>query len=289
MNPDEKKDTVSLMMEEKCGEVLRATAEAKRPTIRERNLAKIQKIKVERRAYENAIEERHQKLLTEVKNLRLEISEKDEKIILLSNVKKDTFQVTQKELQAFKDELMEMALVMNRLRMHSKEKDMQSSRLRKELMDTCAEMESAKKQAADTAEELLSLQKTADQLAADLEALRMTADLEALRKTADQSAADLEALRKTADQAAADLEALQALSRKQARCQSQETQTEVVQSCPGPKLILCVHRNKPSNMSCNAYWSVNPACSLVYWGRCVIYFVFFRNVSAKRRKRRVAA
>ena len=127
------------------------------------------------------IEGRHQKLLTEVKNLRLEMSEKDEKIILLSNEKKENFQVEQKELQPFKDELMEMALVMNRLRMHSKEKDM---RLRKELMDTCAEMESAKKQAADTAEELLSLQKTADQLAADLEALRMTAD---------QSAADLEA------------------------------------------------------------------------------------------------
>ena len=148
--------------------------------------------------------------------------------------------------------------------------------------------------ADQSAADLEALRMTADQSAADLEALRKTADqsaadLEALRMTADQSAADLEALRKTADQSAADLEALRSLSRKQARCQSQETQTEVVQSCPGPKLILCVHRNKPSNMSCNAYWSVNPACSLVYWGRCVIYFVFFRNVSAKRRKRRVAA
>ena len=103
MNPDEKKDTVSLMMEEKCGEVLRATAEAKRPTVRERNLAKIQKIKVERRAYENKMEELHQKLLTEVKNLRLEIAEKDEKIIVLSNAKKDTFQVRSEERRVGKE------------------------------------------------------------------------------------------------------------------------------------------------------------------------------------------
>ena len=67
MNPDEKKAKVPLMIEEKRGDVLRATAEAMRPTVRERNLAKVQKIKVERRAYENTIEELHQKLLVEVK------------------------------------------------------------------------------------------------------------------------------------------------------------------------------------------------------------------------------
>ena len=213
-------------------------------------------------------------------------------------------QKAEQDLEAFKAKLVEMTRVMTSLEIDSKEKDMR-----------CHVLEKALDKAADqSAADLKALHKTAEQSAADLETLQKqakqsAADLEALEKTADESAAVLKALQKQADQSAADLESqqkakteelkecqeqielLQQELKRQAekRCQSQETQTEVVQSCPGPKLILCVHRNKPSNMSCNAYWSVNPACSLVYWGRCVIYFVFFRNVSAKRRKRRVAA
>ncbi|XP_046893928.1 myosin-9-like [Hypomesus transpacificus] len=170
-------------------------------------------------------------LITLERNLRAEIAEKDGKILVLSSDKKEALQVSQKaeqDLEAFKANLMKMASVMTRLQVNLREKDKrchdlekaldqvqdESRHIRKELISKCAEMEAREKQAADTAEEWLSLQKQADQSAADLKALQ---------KQAEQSAADLE-------------EALQ--KQAETRCQSQETQTEVVQSCPGPTLIF---------------------------------------------------
>ncbi|XP_062312005.1 uncharacterized protein LOC134016691 [Osmerus eperlanus] len=147
------------------------------------------------------------------KNLRAEIAERDDDILILSNEKKEALQVTksaEQELDAFRLNLIKMAGSMTKLQIDLREKDMHCSVLEKALEEVQEDVCKIQKELICKCAEIESLQKQACQSSAELEAL-LIEKAEELQECQGH----MELLR-------------QQLLKRQAEttCQAQETQTE---------------------------------------------------------------